>query len=565
MRPVSDSAAIPPAPGTYRRGWVWAILLWCVSVVAAIGLRPLLPVDETRYAAVAWEMHVSGDWLVPHLNGQPYHHKPPLLFWLMNLGWSIGGVGEIWTRLVAPLCGLAALLLSAALSRRMWPGRPRVPGLAALILLGSTLFTLFTTLIFFDVPLTASVLLGWLGLWKVARDEGRTGWILVALGIGLGALFKGPVVLLHVGLAIVLAPAWLPQRPVSWSRWYGKAMLMILLGASLALAWALPAARAGGEEFSRMLFFGQHAGRIVKSFQHAKPFWWYLVLLPGILFPWTLWGGSWRSAKNLSGWRQDPALRFVVFVFVADLAVFSLISGKQPQYLLPLFPLVAMGLARILEATPFTDSKSDRIIPVLLSALIGLVLLLGKPIGSWLVAQNWIQPLPEVVSEISPGWGLAWLALAGLVFFDKARTLEARVISLTALITAWMTLGQAIYFGAEREKFDLKPISQSLAKAQEAGREVSLFGGYQGQFHFTGRLSRPLVLLQESNFEKWASDHPDALVVVLHRRLPQKGLAVQPEFIFPHRGRMCCGWRARDLMSLGHGWIQQTLSDSVSL
>jgi 4-amino-4-deoxy-L-arabinose transferase-like glycosyltransferase len=38
---------------------------------ASFSLRPLLPVDETRYLSVAWEMWLGGNWLVPHLNGVP--------------------------------------------------------------------------------------------------------------------------------------------------------------------------------------------------------------------------------------------------------------------------------------------------------------------------------------------------------------------------------------------------------------------------------------------------------------------------------------------------------------
>ena len=73
--------------------WRWT-LLWAILVVAGIALRPLLPVDETRYASVAWEMWTGGDYLVPHLNGETYSHKPPLLFWLMNLSWWIFGVND---------------------------------------------------------------------------------------------------------------------------------------------------------------------------------------------------------------------------------------------------------------------------------------------------------------------------------------------------------------------------------------------------------------------------------------------------------------------------------------
>ena len=58
------------------------VLLWGLVVAVALIVRPPLPVDETRYLAVAWDMWLENHYLVPHLNGEPYSHKPPLLFWL---------------------------------------------------------------------------------------------------------------------------------------------------------------------------------------------------------------------------------------------------------------------------------------------------------------------------------------------------------------------------------------------------------------------------------------------------------------------------------------------------
>ncbi|HQG30775.1 MAG TPA: glycosyltransferase family 39 protein, partial [Deltaproteobacteria bacterium] len=91
-------------------------------VLVPLFTRTYLPIDETRYVSVAWEMWLRGDFLVPHLNGRTYSDKPPLLFWIYNLGWAIAGVNDIWPRLVSPLFGAASLLLTAGIARRLWPG-----------------------------------------------------------------------------------------------------------------------------------------------------------------------------------------------------------------------------------------------------------------------------------------------------------------------------------------------------------------------------------------------------------------------------------------------------------
>ncbi len=48
-------------------------------------------------------MRQSGQWLLPTLNGEPYSHKPPLLMWLVNLVWLVGGTEIGVARVVAIL------------------------------------------------------------------------------------------------------------------------------------------------------------------------------------------------------------------------------------------------------------------------------------------------------------------------------------------------------------------------------------------------------------------------------------------------------------------------------
>src|SRR5262249_14733426 len=140
-------------------GWGFVLAAWALVAGLSLLFRPLMPIDETRYAAVAWEMWNRGDLLVPHLNGLPYSDKPPLLFWLIQLGWMIFGVNDWWPRLVPSLFSLANLFLTAALARRLWPDRPTVARVVPAVLIGLLLWSLFTGMLMFDMLVTFCVLL----------------------------------------------------------------------------------------------------------------------------------------------------------------------------------------------------------------------------------------------------------------------------------------------------------------------------------------------------------------------------------------------------------------------
>src|SRR5437667_12722532 len=67
-----------------RRRWDAILLLLVlpgVLLYPCLSFRLFEP-DEGRYAEIPREMLARGDWVVPHLHGEPYLDKPPLLYWL---------------------------------------------------------------------------------------------------------------------------------------------------------------------------------------------------------------------------------------------------------------------------------------------------------------------------------------------------------------------------------------------------------------------------------------------------------------------------------------------------
>ncbi|WP_417361704.1 ArnT family glycosyltransferase [Gallaecimonas pentaromativorans] len=106
--------------------WLMGLAVVCARLLAF----PLLPVDETRYLSVAWEMHQSSNWLVPHINGEPYPQKPPLMFWLLNIGWLLGIGSDFLSRLVVPMAGLMNVLALRALIVSVAPRQQQLAALA---------------------------------------------------------------------------------------------------------------------------------------------------------------------------------------------------------------------------------------------------------------------------------------------------------------------------------------------------------------------------------------------------------------------------------------------------
>ncbi len=535
----------------YWPSFLWSGL-WLLVMAAALASRPLLPVDETRYLAVAWDMWREGNFLVPHLNGEPYSHKPPLLFWLINLGWAVFGVNEWWPRLVAPLFGLGSLFLTARLARALWPEAAQTARMAPLVLFGGLFWALFTTLTMFDMILAFCTLLGLIGVVRAWRaggpgdDQGGEwfGFGLLGIGIGLGVLAKGPAILVHILPVALLAPWWGRILPGGEERrkgtWYLGVLGAVALGAAIGLAWAVPAGIAGGEAYREAIFWGQSAGRMVSSFAHRQPWWWYGAALPVLLLPWVLWPPVWRAARRLrmalgrDG--GDGGIRFCVAWLIPALVIFSAISGKQFHYLLPELPAIALVLARLLfdGAAEKKGAAADQILPGLFYVIAGICLFALPALPVPEAAPSWLDLM-------ATGWGLALAAAGAAVLFCRRWPLPGRLGALAALSAVFVVVSNLAIKPPLAAAYDLKPLALKLAEWERQGIPLANFGKYHGQYQFLGRLKKPItqVGIVDPDFRNFLTDHPDGRIVAYHNKLPK---AAKPIAIYRFRTRLIAVW-----------------------
>lgn len=519
---------------------LWLALLWLLLTAVSLAIRPLFPIDETRYVAVAWEMWCRNDFLVPHLNGETYSHKPPLLFWLMQLSWWLFGVNDWTHRFIAPLFSLATLYLSQAVARLLWPGRTQIAELTPFILLGFFSWMVYGTLTMFDIMLSFFALLGIYGLLRLARD-GLTlkGWIILGIAIGGGVLTKGPVILLHLLPIALLAPWWrkiaeaepnlVPegdgiarenqQNPFSLTYWYGGLVFAIVIGAAIALCWAIPAGMAGGEAYQKAIFLGQTSGRVVDSFAHKLPVWWYLQLLPLLLLPWLLMKPFWLGLRKLN--LTDFGIRFCLAWLVPVFVAFSLISGKRIHYLLPLMPALALLLAwAIDQANDFKGQKIYAYYTVSL-IIIGLALFLLPFLNARF---HWQPEIPA--NTYLWGFGL-WISAVGIRTLPVISYQESVATICTGSIAAALTLA-GVFFELKGESYDTAPPAQKIAELMGENRPIAYYGGkYHGQFHFTGRLTQPITVVHNAKeLSSFVNQNPTAYLLVEY-----KSLANYPESI----------------------------------
>ncbi len=327
-----------------RRDFLHALLWFLFGLVVygtGIGSRDLWDPDEPRYAEVAREMRADGHWIVPHVNGRVYGHKPPLFFWtIAGLSYVTGEV-DSWTARAPSVAAGALLLAFTCLFGTRRFGR-RAGGLATAVLATNYLFVSLATHANID-QLHAVWTTAALFLWFEATsgDHPRHALRAVAWGLaGLALLTKGVGVLLILLVAVAGMLAGDRPRKVRDGVWIGAGVAIAL---AVAACWYIPALIIGGSEYGKEIGLRQTVTRATQPWSHERPWYYFFVNFPPDVLPWALFLPATLLA-TVDGWKgpQARAIRYLALWCAVIFVFFSLSASKRHIYLLPLCPAWAL-------------------------------------------------------------------------------------------------------------------------------------------------------------------------------------------------------------------------------
>jgi 4-amino-4-deoxy-L-arabinose transferase-like glycosyltransferase len=466
------------------------------------GRYPLWDPDEARHAEVAREMAEARGFrrfFLPTLRFQPYREKPAPYYWLVGTAYAVGGVGEAPARGVS---AAAALLVVLALYAWAAP-RAGVPGALAAGLLTATSAGCFGLAHFvnLDMALTASVVVGVLtGLAWLDRPPPRRRLRAPYVAAAVATLLKGPL-----GAVLALGPiaiAAVLRRPRPTWRELGLVPGLAIAGALVALFWVtvwfLDPSYVSA-------FASTNLRRLGASSPHAAPIYYYLLWVPVLFLPWTLfaWPALRRAARDPV---RRPLLLWAVFVPV----VLTLATGKLATYALstlaPLGLLVGPELARAALTGP---EVGDRLL-LRVGGWIATAVL-GGAVAAALLAGIWL-PLPVRGRVVLALLALVWAAGLAIVLRRDRPGLVPAVV-LGAALSLYPT---AVYW--------LAPAFAALHSDRDAARVVAAAGSapviaYAAQAHsLTFYLGTPPVHTDDPEVVRELWQHDTLLFLVTGRR-----------------------------------------------
>jgi 4-amino-4-deoxy-L-arabinose transferase-like glycosyltransferase len=312
-----------------------------------LGGRALWNIDEGMHAATSKDMVLTGDWVTPHYNGEKFYDKPPLHNWLVAISFLIFGFTEFAARLPAALSGLGCVMVTYLLGRRICG--PTTAFLSSVVLATSAEYVVLSRVVVHDISLAFFITLALTLFYLGYRNEKhrKTKFLLGYAALGFSVLAKGPVgVLLPVtiiGLFLIFNKnlIFLKKMHIGW----GILILMVT-----AAPWYILVSLKDPEYFG-YFFIRQNLGNFFSGqVRHPEPFYFYLPILMGGMFPWSplLPVAVFRGFR--AGWApENNGMKFALIWFFTIFIFFSLASSKLGTYILPLFPAAALLVGALLR------------------------------------------------------------------------------------------------------------------------------------------------------------------------------------------------------------------------
>ena len=320
------------------------VLLW----FGTLNYRHLIPSDEGRYAEMAREMLVTGDWVTPRYNGYKYFEKPPLQVWATAATFQAFGIGDWQARLWTALTGFLTILAIGFTGARIY--NPRAGWIAALVLASSPMWVISGHFNSLDMGLSAFLVAALCSLLLAQTSHNKSSnrnwmwacWVFMALAT-LSKGLIGAAIPAMVFIAYSIS-AW------DWKIWtrlrlFSGTVIYLLITAP----WFVLIAQRN-PEFLEFFFIHEHLQRFTQD-THSRtgPIYYFVPLLLIGALPWVLQipgsiAQAWQERRRefSSGW-------LLVCWFAIIFTFFSVSHSKLPGYIIPIFPALALLIGSRLD------------------------------------------------------------------------------------------------------------------------------------------------------------------------------------------------------------------------
>jgi 4-amino-4-deoxy-L-arabinose transferase-like glycosyltransferase len=475
------------APNSRLEKLALPVLLLVGLLLYLPGLGSYGPLDPTDsfFIESGREIFETNQYLLPMFNYQTWNDKPILYFWMVAGCYKLLGVSAFAGRLASALSAVATGLVILQGTRRALGTACALT--AALIFLSFPLVSVIGHESLTDMTLTllmSASLVGFLNFIQVKRT-----WILIFAysALGLAFLCKGPVAAVIVA-GIVFAYLFLTVLPAFKANQFLPGLkgafkgaldlkpgLGLLIMAVINVPWYWAASAHTNGAFLYDFFITQNFGRMAGKVNHLEPFWFYLPVIAGGLFPLNLLLFSRKKElREAFDKRLDKDTRSAMVLFslvwaVLVLGLFGVLKTKLPTYILPAMP----PLAVLTSVALFAWLRAESVKKMAPTGLLFVVAGSAGLVVPHLSKTSWVMVM------LKEQWLLLGLTiLTGVVYsllLYKNRAREAFGILLSAAavgVGVCVPIGHRVFYNEVHRPFEAM-IGQAIADRAQIATVVT--------------------------------------------------------------------------------------------
>ncbi len=284
----------------------------------------------------------------------------------------------------------------------------------------------------------------------------------------------------------------------------------ILIYLAIAAPWYVAVSLKGG--YAENLIIVTNFTRYFKEFAHARPFYYYLTTTPPYFLPWLIFlPGAFHLCFAQQTKMERRQLLFPFLWVVGLFIFFSISKTKRSEYLLPIFPAMALLVGYTIDRSlRHWDESSfwQRLIVWPMRITIGFLAIVGVGIAIYgaTLSMEWLYILLPISIVLTLG--------AGMVYY-----LFARGQRLMSILTIVMILLVSVAYGVgpvvskKNQVKSAKPFCLMVRRYLRPGENLKMYdfvrpiyGVYTERFMDVTRSTKKL--------KKWFAAHKPVYVII---------------------------------------------------